>query len=138
MDPIGLIEQSTGYAEKMIKGIKPDQMKNATPCADFDVHGLLNHMLSGLVMLTTAAETGTATMPDGDQVGADPASEYAVRRKKLLEAWRGEGVMQETLTMPFGAIPAQMMAGIAFMEHLVHGWDLAKATGQVAFLGRKP
>jgi uncharacterized protein (TIGR03086 family) len=32
--------------------------------------------------------------------------------------------------MPFGELPGQMMAGICFVEHVTHGWDLAKATGQ--------
>ena len=34
--------------------------------------------------------------------------------------------------MPFGTLPGQMMAGIAFMEHVTHAWDIAKATGQDA------
>jgi uncharacterized protein (TIGR03086 family) len=39
-------------------------------------------------------------------------------------------VFDATWEMPFGAMPGKMMAGIAFMEHLTHAWDIRKATGQ--------
>jgi uncharacterized protein (TIGR03086 family) len=43
---------------------------------------------------------------------------------------RDPGVLDRAWEMPFGTLPGQMMAGIAFMEHLTHAWDVAKATGQ--------
>lgn len=130
MDPIELIERATEHTAKIANGVKAEHLDKPTPCSEFDVRGLLNHMLGGLTMLATAAETGTAKPPEGDQVTGDVGAEYASRREKVLQAWRAPGVLEKTLTMPFGAMPGQMMAGIAFMEHLLHGWDLAKATGQ--------
>jgi uncharacterized protein (TIGR03086 family) len=89
-------------------------------------------MIGGLDMLTTAAGGGKATMPEGDLVGdgSDVGSRYVEGRTKLLEALQSEGVLERTWEMPFGALPGQMMAGIAFMEHVTHAWDVAKATGQ--------
>ena len=130
MDPIERIERATAFASEKVNQVKPDDMAKPTPCAEFDVRALLNHMLGGLTMLTTAAGGGAATMPDGDQLGEAPGATYDERRRALLTAVRGPGVLERNWEMPFGSMAGGMMAGIAFMEHLTHGWDIAKATGQ--------
>ena len=130
MDAIKRIESATAVASEKVHGIKEDQLSDPTPCSELDVRGLLNHLLGGLEMLRDAASGGKPAMPDGDQFGSDPGKVYDERRAKLLEAVRGEGVLDRNWEMPFGSLPGQMMAGIAFMEHLTHAWDIAKATGQ--------
>ena len=130
MDPVARIEAALENTQKIVAGVKEDQLSKPTPCSEFDVRLLLNHMLGGLDMLRQAASGEAATMPEGDQFGADPGKEYAERAAKLLEAVRAPGALDGTWKMPFGELPAQMMASIAFVEHVTHGWDLAKATGQ--------
>lgn len=130
MDPIERIDRATAVASEKVKGVSSADMSQPTPCSEFDVHALLNHMLGGLSMLTTAAQGEKATIPDGDQVGSDPARTYDQRRAALLATVRDPGVLDRNWEMPFGPMAGQMMAGIAFMEHLTHAWDLAKATGQ--------
>jgi uncharacterized protein (TIGR03086 family) len=130
VDPIQRIEAATAFAGDKVKQVTAADMSKSTPCAEFDVRALLNHMLGGLSMLTTAASGGKGAMPEGDQVGADPGTTYAERRSALLGALRDPGVLERNWEMPFGSMAGQMMAGIAFMEHLTHGWDIAKATGQ--------
>src|SRR5579863_385130 len=130
MDPVKRIERATAFASEKVNQVKPGDMTKPTPCAEFDVQALLNHMLGGLTMLTAAAGGGTATMPEGDQFGSDPGATYDERRDALLEAVQSPGVLERNWEMPFGSMAGGMMAGIAFMEHLTHGWDVAKATGQ--------
>lgn len=130
MEALERIEKATAVASEKVNGIKEDQLSDPTPCSELDVRGLLNHLLGGLSMLTEAAKGGKPAMPEGDQFGSDPGKVYDERRVGLLEAIREEGVFERTWEMPFGALPGKMMAGIAFMEHLTHAWDVAKATGQ--------
>jgi uncharacterized protein (TIGR03086 family) len=130
MDPVERIEKATEHASKIVHGVKPDQMDKPTPCTEFDVRTLLNHMLGGLEMLRDAAAGGSPAMPDGDQFGADPAKEYDARRDRLIETIRSGDAADKTWKMPFAEMPGQMMMSIAFVEHVTHGWDLAKATGQ--------
>jgi len=130
MDPVERIERATAVAAEKVKGVSTADLSKATPCSDYDVRALLNHLIGGLEMLRTAAEGGKAAVPDGDQFGPDPGASYEERRNKLLSTIRGEGVLDRTWEMPFGPMPGTMMAGIAFMEHLTHAWDVAKATGQ--------
>lgn len=130
MDPIERIDRATAFAAEKVKGVSQADLSKSTPCAEFDVRALLNHVIGGLGMLTTAAEGGKSAMPEGDQFGADPGADYEQRRQKLVAALRGEGVLDRPWEMPFGTLPGAMMASIAFMEHVTHGWDIAKATGQ--------
>lgn len=130
MDEVERIERSTAHAGKAVSGMELDQLGAPTPCSDFDVKALLNHLFMGMHMLTTAAKTGKAEVLEGDLVGPDPSKQYDEARDKLLEAIREPGVFDKNWEMPFAALPGQMMANIAFWEHLVHGWDVAKATGQ--------
>jgi uncharacterized protein (TIGR03086 family) len=132
MDAVERIERSTAHAAKAVSGVKADQLSAPTPCSDFDVKALLNHLFMGMHMLTTAAKSGKAEVLEGDIVGPDPAKQYDEARAKLLEAIREPGVFDKNWEMPFAALPGQVMAGIAFWEHLAHGWDIAKATGQDA------
>ena len=134
MDPIERIEQATALANEKVRGVTPADWSKPTPCAEFDMRALLNHMIGGLGMLTTAAAGGKSEIPHGDQFGSDPAGTYDERRTQLLAAIRMPGVLDRNWEMPFGSMPGTMMAGIAFMEHLTHGWDVAKATGQDARL----
>jgi uncharacterized protein (TIGR03086 family) len=87
-------------------------------------------MIGGLAMLTTAANGGKAEIPQGDQFGDDPAAVYDERRRALMTAVRADGALDHNWEMPFGSMPGAMMAQIAFMEHLTHAWDVAKATHQ--------
>ena len=130
MDPIERIEKATEHTSKIVSNVKADQLSKPTPCSEFDVRLLLNHMIGGLGMLQAAASGAEAKMPEGDQFGSNPGEDYDKGRAKLLDAVRGEGALDGTWKMPFGELPAQMMASIAFVEHVTHGWDLAKATGQ--------
>ena len=130
MDPVKLIEQATAFASEKVKGVSADDLSKPTPCSEFDVRALLNHMIGGLDMLTQAAEGRESAMPEGDQFENDPAAEYDKRRTALLESLRAEGVLDQNWQMPFGALPGSMMASIALWENLTHAWDVAKATGQ--------
>lgn len=130
MDPIERIESATTFAAGKVKAVTPDDLSKPTPCAEFDVRALLNHVIVGMEMLRVAAEGGKPSLPDGEQFGSDPGAVYDERRASLLTALRGDGVLDRNWEMPFGSMPGSMMAGIAFMEHLAHAWDVAKATGQ--------
>jgi uncharacterized protein (TIGR03086 family) len=64
-------------------------------------------------------------------VGDDPAAQYEEARKKTIAAYAAPGVLEGTLSGA-GGMPAMQIFGIAFCDQLIHGWDLARATGQDA------
>jgi uncharacterized protein (TIGR03086 family) len=130
MDPIERIDRATAFAAENVNRVRPDDLSKSTPCTKFDVRMLLNHMIGNLDMAATAARGEKASFPEGDQFGSDPGAAYEERRQDLLSGVRGAGALERDWELPFGTLAGSMMASILFMEHLTHGWDVAKATGQ--------
>ena len=115
-------------------GISNDQLGAATPCSEYDVRALLNHVISGnlwvspLVEGKTIEEVGDSL--DGDQVGNDPSAAYDASAKEAGAAFQQPGAMERPVAVSYGPVPGEIYAGHRFIDIVVHGWDLAKATGQ--------
>lgn len=117
-----------------VRGIGDDQWGLATPCDGWDVRYLLNHIVSG--NLWTRELTGGRTIEevgdrlDGDVLGGDPADAYAITAKIAAAAFLAPGAMEAPCAVSYGPVPGEVYCGHRFIDVLVHGWDLAKATGQ--------
>jgi uncharacterized protein (TIGR03086 family) len=128
MDTLDLLDAGFASTGRIVTKVSSDQLSAATPCRDWDVRALLNHM-TGVVARFNAAAART---PDGadqreDFVGDDPSAIFADISGSTLTAWSRPGALEGTCVIAVGEIPAQMAAGINFIDTLVHGWDLAKA-----------
>jgi uncharacterized protein (TIGR03086 family) len=97
-----------------------------TPCDDWDLRALLNHMLDTQRYFVGSARGEKvdlpASVPPDDLVGDDPVASFEAARDDALQTFGEPGVMER-------AAPA---VGIAFADQLLHGWDVATATGQDA------
>jgi len=120
---------NTGRA---VMGVRPEQLVRPTPCRDWDVRFLLNHIIGGNHMFAEVARGGRAdaTGDMDDHTLPDPGSNYIASADSVLAAWAEPGTMDRRCHMPFGDIPAPAAASIHFLDIVVHGWDLARATGQ--------
>jgi len=134
MDPIETFTRAVDQTGRIVAGVKPDQMGGPTPCADWDVRGLLNHTIAGVYMFDDAAQEKEFDMSrfSKDLVGGDPADNYEQGAVELKKTMQQPDVLDRTWTMPFGPTPGPFAIGAATVECLIHGWDLAKATGQDA------
>ena len=110
----------------------------ATPCADWDVRGLVNHLVSGNLW---AAELGAGRTIeevgdrlDGDRLGDDPPAAYAASAKAASDVFGRPGALEAPCAVSYGPVPGSVYAGHRFIDILIHGWDLATATGQDAAL----
>lgn len=118
----------------LLDGVADDDLDRPTPC-DVPVAALLDH----LVMLT-AAFTGTARkLPGRDGPPPAPAAENLDPRwravlprslDELVTAWREPSAWEGTAAAGGVEWPAEQMAVVALDELVLHGWDLARATGQ--------
>jgi uncharacterized protein (TIGR03086 family) len=99
------------------------KLDDRTPCDDWDVRTLLNHMLDTQHYFVGAAR-GEDVSPPGpnppERLGKDPVADFRHARTETVRTFGEPGVIEKT----------GPSLGIAFADQLLHGWDLAIATGQ--------
>jgi uncharacterized protein (TIGR03086 family) len=101
-----------------------DHLDAPTPCDGWDVRTLLNHMLETQQYFVRSARGEKASLPSpeppGALIGDDAAAAYERGREATITTFSEDGVIERT----------GPSLGIAFSDTLLHGWDLARATGQ--------
>jgi uncharacterized protein (TIGR03086 family) len=118
---------------RVVAGIRDDQLGDPTPCEGTSVAGVLDH----LVGLTEAFRCAAEKTPLPGQASASPDALVPDWRTRLpqqlpalAEAWRSPAAWEGTASAGGVEMPAPAMAAVALDELVVHGWDLAVATGQ--------
>ncbi len=118
----------------LVVGIGRSQWADPTPCADWNVRALVNHIVTGnfwaaeLAAGATIAEVGDRL--DGDVLTEDPAAVYLVSSELAAAVFRAPGAMERPCAVSYGPVPGEVYCGHRFLDVLIHGWDVAKATGQ--------
>jgi uncharacterized protein (TIGR03086 family) len=124
LDPLSSAEATLAVCQQVLRGVGGTQLGEPTPCTDYTVGDLVEHMLRSL--------SGVAGMT-GAQItlahSGDAEARVAHAAEQTLQAWRGRG-LDGTVTVGPNEMPARLAAGILSLEFLVHAWDLAVATGQ--------
>lgn len=131
-----LMARAAAPLMETVRNIKPDQLGAPTPCAEYDVRKLVNHLLFWGPSLEGAARKETVLPPaesdtnvnltDGDWNAAlETQVERTVAAWSVPGAWEGSTHMGGPMELP-----AALIGGMVMGELVVHGWDLARATGQ--------
>lgn len=125
--------KATANARKLLATVKPNQWTAPTPCTDWNVRQLVNHMVSGARNVTFIMENqGPQNM--GDTIGDDPLASFDEAVKSAVHVLDAPGALQRIVKTRRGEQPAGEYALGQVQEMLVHGWDLAKAIGADATL----
>lgn len=118
---------------RYVHEVKPDQWDAPTPCTDWDVRALVNHLVyedrwtAPLMHGKTVDEVGDKF--DGDLLGDNPVAAYDDGMRESTAAFGEPGAMERTVHLSFGDFPGAEYARQLFSDHLIHGWDLAHAIG---------
>lgn len=110
----------------VVGGITPDELDRRTPCTEFTVRGVLEHMINGATVFAAAYRDETPTEPDVSDVLAG----FGPALQNLGGAVCAPGALDRTIAAPFGDVDGDFFARFIVLDGLVHGWDLATATGQ--------
>jgi uncharacterized protein (TIGR03086 family) len=115
----------------VVAGTRRDQLADPTPCTDWDVRKLLNHLIGGCVTFAEGAEGRAVDMDDHEDYAAeDHVAAYDRASDAARAAAAAPGAMEKQFTLPWGETPGQAALGLVLADAVVHGWDLAQATGQ--------
>jgi uncharacterized protein (TIGR03086 family) len=129
------LSSATATVARVVVGIDDGQLGAATPCEGATVADLLDH-LDGLAAAFTfaarkdLAEGSQAPSPDGSRLTPDWRTRIPERLAGLASGWRDAGAWTGMTRAGGIDMPAEVAGSVAINEVVVHGWDIAVATGQ--------
>jgi uncharacterized protein (TIGR03086 family) len=123
-------EQAIASTRAILAGISTDQLDDATPCASWKVSDVINHVVGGQYFFAGAMHGEAPSGDAPDFAAGDFVAQFDEGAERSLASFQEEGAMDRTVTLPFGQMPGSAFVGLAATDTFVHGWDLAKATGQ--------
>jgi len=117
----------------LVEATGDDQWHAPTPCTEWDVRMLVNHLVSEnrwmppLLAGKTIADVGSVL--DGDLLGDDPKAAWAESAREAGASVNEPAAMQRSVHVSFGDISGEQYTEQVFGDLVVHGWDLAWAIG---------
>lgn len=132
-DVVALYRRAVEHFGTRVRLVAAGQWELPTPCSEWNVRQLVNHLAGEnawavpLLAGATIAEVGDSL--DGDLLGDDPAGEWDRLAAAATAAAGGDGVLERTVHVSFGDIPGREYLSQLTIDHVIHGWDLARAMG---------
>lgn len=123
-DELASAEATLAVLQGVLANLDAADLEKQTPCSEFDVAALTEHLLRSITLIGQAAGAAIPAR-DGE---SSLEEQITAAARPALNAWHSRGLAG---SLPFGPneVPATMMAGILSLEFLVHAWDYAAATG---------
>lgn len=131
LNQLTVADATLATCQRVLRGVDDADLDRATPCTEFSVRQLVDHMVGSMVNL--GAMVGGDVRPD-DSAGVEPR--FASAAQQALEAWNKHG-LDGTVKLGDQDVPASFAASILSLEFLVHAWDIAEATGQKVEVSEK-
>ncbi len=121
---------------RVLRGVRDDQLAAPTPCPDYTLGDLVEHVLGLATAFTLAARKerpagGGQPRGSASRLPPDWRSVAEARLDELALAWREEGAWEGTTHIAGFDSPADQVGATAMNELVVHGWDVARSSGQV-------
>lgn len=133
MDTVELFMRAQRIFDANVKQIKDDQWHLPTPCTEWDVRDLVQHLAmenawaKPMLESRTIADVGGAL--DGDLLGEDPVSSWDSWAAEAREAVSQPGALEATVHASFGDLTGDAYLTQLWNDLLIHAWDLARAIG---------
>jgi uncharacterized protein (TIGR03086 family) len=121
-----------GFGER-VHAVRDEQWNRPTPCPDWDVRALCNHIVNESLWTPpmfagqTIEEVGDRF--DGDVLGDDPKKQWDETARAAVDAVQQDGAMDRIVHLSFGDVPGREYALQLFADYLIHSWDLARGIG---------
>jgi uncharacterized protein (TIGR03086 family) len=129
-DPLARFDRAAAVADSTIAGVRPDQWDAPTPCTEWNLRQLLNHLVGGTKAFLSMQTGGAPVDRAADHVGDDPLASFRAAVVELRAAFAEDGALEKTVVAPFGEAPGSALLNMRVNEFMVHSWDVAKASGQ--------
>lgn len=117
-----------------VHAIRPDQWDAPTPCTDWTVRDLVNHLTTEQLWVPSLVRDGATVESvgdsfEGDMLGPDPVASWDTASAAAREAFGEPGALDRTVHLSSGESSAVHYCGQMTMDLVVHAWDLSRAIG---------
>jgi uncharacterized protein (TIGR03086 family) len=127
------VAASDGFARRL-QQVTPARWSDPTPCAEWDVRALVNHVTQSnlnYVRLLDGASAGEFLgWRDVDALGDDPVSAFAKTAEDCAAAYAARGALDRTVDHPSGTLSGRQALSVRTTDTLIHTWDLARGLGE--------
>src|SRR6266567_88775 len=119
--------------ERRLRTVHPDQWVWPTPCTEWNVRQLVNHMVRGnlnyLHLLDDGSGEDFLRLREADALGVDPLAAYTESVRRCGEAFAAPEVLRRDFDYPLGRVPGRQALAVRTTDTVIHTWDLARAIG---------
>jgi len=129
------LDAALANTSRLVAGIGDDQWKSSTPCDKWNVRELVRHTVGVMANFAVgAASSGQVVDPDEFDLGSDPAGACRTAAAACVASWRARGELDSVIQLGDNELPGALAFNINMLDAYVHGWDIARSTGQDAEL----
>jgi uncharacterized protein (TIGR03086 family) len=138
LSPTTAVRAASDLAAGPLRAVTADQLTAATPCGDYDVRALVDH-LAWAAVLSQRAATRTALEHDWSSLTPAPfldgvpverwAAAVPAELDTAADAWADPAAWEGETLMGTTPMPAEVVGPLMLAEFVLHGWDLARAIG---------
>ncbi|MEP7202602.1 MAG: TIGR03086 family metal-binding protein [Ilumatobacteraceae bacterium] len=132
--PRPLFATAIQIAEPIIAAVRPDQLRLPSPCVEFNVKGLLDHLVFVLHRVAALGRGDDAFSPNSMAYAVvehvDYVADWRAAAAEVEAAWSDDAKLVETIVLPWATMSGAEMLSMYIAEITTHSWDVAKATGQ--------
>jgi uncharacterized protein (TIGR03086 family) len=127
---------AAAQAARVVSGVPDDKsaLDGPTPCPDWDLRTLLNHTILWTSYSAERRAHGESVAQElmTKDFTAEPGyqADYVAQIDRAVQAWSDPQAWAGDIGVMGNATPAADVAAMLIMEMVLHGWDVAKATGQ--------
>jgi uncharacterized protein (TIGR03086 family) len=114
---------------RLVALVPLSSLEGPTPCTEWTLRQLLNHVVTGTQWFTTVVLSEPAPDRTVDQIGSDPSGAFARRADEFRAAMGEPGALEGTYVHPAGAVGGERYTLMRINEYLCHGWDVATTIG---------
>ncbi|MGB0969720.1 MAG: TIGR03086 family metal-binding protein [Mycobacterium sp.] len=125
IDELSSAEATLAVLQRVLRGLDGADLSKQTPCAEFNVAELLDHLMGSI----TAIGKSAGASPRARDTNAPLESQVADAAEVALEAWRRRGI-EGLVSLNSNQVPAILPIHILSLEFLLHAWDFARAVEQ--------
>lgn len=132
MHPLNELTDAAAEMAVLIREVDESRLDAPTPCEGRDVRRLINHLIAWSPFIVAVGRREPVSGPPdekADLTRGDWRIHYLGWLERTTEAWKAESAWEGEVDLGFARVPAAVIGGKALGELVLHGWDLARATG---------